>query len=705
MKSLKSIGGAAAALVMLALSPGTSRAVSTETWRVTGKDGFLTADLESLAISSEGVVILAPAFQAVEGVEAAYVWSLLAGKDGVLRAGTGSNGVIYEVRGGKARELHDSVALSVESIAVGSDGTVYAGTAPDATILAIAKDGKVRTFADLPDKHVWGLAIDGSGRLIAATGDNAHVYRFDASGNPKAVYDGNVTHFTSLALSGNTILVGSEEEGLLYAVEPDGKVRVVMDAKEDEVKSLVVAADGTIYAGVNPAAPPEPAPAAAAATRAEPRPVVYRIRPNGIVEPIWTSPDPTLQSLALTGDGTLLASTGGPEAGGVFSIDPESQHWALLGRPGPPQILSLALSGNDIFVGTGSPGRLFRGTRQGSPTGVLLSTVYDAKQVADWGVLRWDRVEDDGNGTITFRTRTGNSATPDATWSDWSRPVSMAEGSSIESPPGRFIQWEATFHRGSSASPALREVTVAFLEKNLAPVVRSLEVTTSGAQLARGGDSGGPQPVVQNLPGNVRAEFSLNSAFSRTAASDEDAAWVRRYRTLRWEASDPNDDPLRYRVEYRGRGETAWRLVQEDLKDPVYVWDTSQVPDGTYKLRVVATDAPQNAPNEARTADAESDFTVIDNTAPVIAPLTAAMDGGKLKVSARISDVVGPLKRAEVSVDGGDWVIVQPVDRIFDQKVEEISVSLDVKGEGEHLVVVRGIDQTGNIGLGRVATR
>src|SRR4029078_11521887 len=121
--------------------------------------------------------------------------------------------------------------------------------------------------------------------------------------------------------------------------------------------------------------------------------------------------------------------------------------------------------------------------------------------------------------------------------------------------------------------------------------------------------------------------------------------------------------------------ETTWRLVQDELKDPVYVCDTAQLSDGSYKLRVKATDAPQNYPAEARTADVESDFILVDNTGPVVDPLTAAMEGEKLKVTARIYHAVGPVKRAEVSVDGGDWVMVQPVDRIFDQKIEEISVS------------------------------
>lgn len=689
--------------LVLGLVAAPSSAVTTKSWKVTGREAFLAADLESLAVTSDGLVTLAPAFEEVKGMEAAYVWSLAGGRDGVIRAGTGSGGVVYAVTRDQARILHDSAALAIESMILGKDGTLYAGTAPDAIILAIAPDGTARSFADLPGRHVWGLQVEPSGRLVAATGDPARIYRLDSSGTPTVVYEGTTTHFTSLALLGSTILAGVDEEGLVYAIEGEGRVRVLMDAKEEEVKALAVAADGTVYAAVNPGTP-EPAAASSGSRTDAPKPTVYRIRPNGVVEPVWSSPDPNIQTLVIGPDASLLAATGATEAGGVFRIEPDRLRWSLLGRPGPPQILSLAAQSDAIWIGTGSPGRLYRGTLAGSPSGVLLSTVYDAKQVSDWGVLNWVMESGKSDG-ITFRTRTGNSSVPDATWSDWSSPVSDADGSAIASPPGRFIQWESTFRRSAGSSPELREVSVAFLEKNLAPVIRSLEVSPSGGSLARGGDGGGPQPVIQNLPGNVRAEFSLTNAFSRTAATDDEAAWMRRYRTVRWEASDPNDDPLLYRVEHRGQGETAWRLVKEDLKDPLYVWDTAQVPDGNYKIRVVASDAPQNAPFESRAAEMESDYFTVDNTAPVVDGLTARLEGGKLKVTARVSDAVGPLKRAEVSVDGGDWEIVHPVDRIFDQKTEQVSVDVDVKEDGEHLVILRAIDATGNIGLGRASTR
>lgn len=696
---LRRVAGMAVVVAVSAGAAAPCGAVSTETWRVSGRDAFLAAHLESLSVSSDGVVTLAPAFEAVEGLDAAYVWCLAVAPDGTLRAGTGNSGALFTVAGGQARRLHDGVALENESLVFGRDGTLYVGSAPDATILAVAPDGTARVFADLPERHVWGLLLEPSGSLLAATGERARIYRIDAAGNPSPVYEGSADHFTCLARREGEILAGTDGDGLLLAIASGGKARVLLDAAEPEIKALAVAPDGTIYAAANPG-PGEVS--REGAGKGGNRPTIYRVLSNGVVEPIWTCPDATIHAILLAPDGSLLAGTGDGEAGGVYRVEADGQRWSLLGRPGPPQVLSLGLAGEALLVGTGSPGRVYRGALRGSPVGTLLSEVRDVKQVADWGVLRWERVEGDGGG-ILFRTRSGNSGQPDATWSDWSAPLSEPDGSSVTSPAGRFIQWEAAFQRGSSGSPALREVTVAYAEKNLAPVIRSLEFSAAGAPLARGGDSSGPQPVVQTLPGNVRAEYSVSAAASRGPASDEEAAWARRYRTIRWEAADPNEDLLVYRLEYRARGEEGWRLIEKRLEDAIYTWDTARVPDGHYWLRVIASDEAQNMPGEERTATRESRCLVVDNTPPTVEGLAATLDGGRLKVTARLADGVGPLKKAELALDGGEWRVVQPLDRVFDEAVEEVSVDVEVAGAGEHQVLLRVSDQAGNVGVGRAS--
>ena len=62
--------------------------------------------------------------------------------------------------------------------------------------------------------------------------------------------------------------------------------------------------------------------------------------------------------------------------------------------------------------------------------------------------------------------------------------------------------------------------------------------------------------------------------------------------TLVWRADDDNDDELVYDVLYRREGETAWKALRRDVADTILVWDTTTVPNGTYFVKVVASDAP-----------------------------------------------------------------------------------------------------------------
>ena len=67
---------------------------------------------------------------------------------------------------------------------------------------------------------------------------------------------------------------------------------------------------------------------------------------------------------------------------------------------------------------------------------------------------------------------------------------------------------------------------------------------------------------------------------------------------------------------YRREGETAWKPLKRGLWDPIFVWDTTSVPDGTYVVKVSATDAPSNSPGTALVGEMESMTFDIDNTPP-----------------------------------------------------------------------------------------
>lgn len=84
----------------------------------------------------------------------------------------------------------------------------------------------------------------------------------------------------------------------------------------------------------------------------------------------------------------------------------------------------------------------------------------------------WGSLSAAGNG-VTFKTRTGNTPTPDTTWSDWQ---SLA-GSAIQSPSGQYIQYEATVNSGTSN---LDSVTIEYMLDSTPPDVALGDPQVSG---------------------------------------------------------------------------------------------------------------------------------------------------------------------------------------------------------------------------------
>ncbi len=123
----------------------------------------------------------------------------------------------------------------------------------------------------------------------------------------------------------------------------------------------------------------------------------------------------------------------------------------------------------------------------------------------------------------------------------------------------------------------------------------------------------------------------------------------------RWEASDPDGDPVLIEIEYSGDGGRSWRRIAEGLENSgTYTWDTSKVPDGRYILAVRGRD-PGGLVGEGVSGPFE-----LDNTRPVAELLepTAARLRGLTRVSWRASDPGGDTVRVNLSYSpdrGRSW--------------------------------------------------
>src|SRR4029079_8509813 len=87
---------------------------------------------------------------------------------------------------------------------------------------------------------------------------------------------------------------------------------------------------------------------------------------------------------------------------------------------------------------------------------------------------RFGRVRSVGAGTRTFSTRSGNTDTPDTTWSRWQ---AVAGAGAIASRPGRCLQWKLKLGSGDAR---VDEVTLSWRETNQPPRIEDLYVSTQG---------------------------------------------------------------------------------------------------------------------------------------------------------------------------------------------------------------------------------
>jgi hypothetical protein len=235
----------------------------------------------------------------------------------------------------------------------------------------------------------------------------------------------------------------------------------------------------------------------------------------------------------------------------------------------------------------------------------------------------------------------------------------------------------------------------------------------------------GPETVAVNL--GPPPQFP-NGRIENAPTANKDRGSV----AVRWAAHDDNDDNLLYSVYYRGDNERDWKLLKSGLSDKFYSFDSGLLPDGGYTVKVIASDAPSHSPEDALSDEKESQRFEIDNTAPRIENLAARVEGQELHVTFHAADDASPIKRAEYSIDAGEWQYVEPVGALSDSKSEnyDFNVVLPVnhpapdesvpqakkKGKNaapaaapavsaEHVVVVRVYDRSENVATAKVVTR
>jgi hypothetical protein len=701
---------ALAAVVALSL-PSLAEAAKVKVWHHSTPSSYDRAHLKGAVVSSEGAVRLSRQLKPLAALDASHVWDVIEDAAGNLIVATGDEGKVFKVTpDGKASVLYNADDSEVLCLALAADGAVYAGTGPAGHVVRIEPDGKAKVVRPGDGIYVWSLAVDAkSGNVYAGTGPKGAIYRIAPDGKASVFYQTKQEHILCLALADDgTLYAGSDKSGLVYKIDARGKGFVVFSAPQSEVRSLLVT-PGAVYAGtsspttrrrsgmgstasaggssslsggsvgasasgdkpdkarvsegaavrsggsssdskesdkVTPASAP-PAPSAGENS-------VYRISPDGAVREVFR--ERTLVLSLLKQADRLYVGTG--LDGQLFEIDEATKERSEIARLDHGQVLSLCRrKDGSIVLGTGDPGKLYVLQDKFVSRGTVTSEVLDAKLISKWGALRWQA--DTPAGTkVTVAVRSGNVAEPDDTWSDWSAELTDARQATIAAPAARFLQYRVTLASDSpSATPALRDLTLRYVNTNQAPEVTSLEVPNLDA-------------VTLENPKKLR---------------------------VKWSATDPNEDEVTYSLYVRKDGWKNWVLLEEDYDKTDFEWDTTTTPSGTYRVKVVASDRRDNPAEDALTGERTSEPFVVSHTPPEVT-LKATVEGDRAAIDATASDPLARLTSASFAVNGKKWTNVFPSDGVFDSKDEAFRFKTESLKPGTYVLVLKVKDAAGNTG-------
>ena len=673
------------------------------------------------------------------------VQAVVLGKGGALYAATSPDGKIYRIEHSQATTKKAAEAKPAPT-AEAKPAEIVADPSYTSSI-----------YFDPKTKYIWDLALDVHGNLYAATGDQGQIFKVTKAGEGTVFFKSDEAHIRVLALDpqGN-LIAGSDGSGLVYRISPAGEAFVLYSANKKEITAITLDEAGNIYAAasgekrggapqsgtivqVTPAAPPiNPAMSPIGAPAGGPSPFggapnfaaanvgaseVYQIAPDGSPRRLWSSRDDLVYALAFDREHHLLAGTG--NKGRVFAINADaSGDFTDLLKGSANQITGFAQapSGN-LYASSSNLGKIFVISSGAEREGTYDSDVFDARNFSRWG-----KAEVRGEGAYELYARSGNVDNPDRNWSPW-RKIDFAgkDPGNLDAPPARFVQWRAMLRpAGGRAATQIQEVVLNYRPKNVAPVIDEVVVQPG----TRFGSS--PKPVVNVSTTSADNNSNSGPRFDAPPIPIKDTGSI----GIRWSAHDDNDDDLVYTLFYRGDNEGVWKPLgsREKITDRVYSFENGLLPDGGYVIKVIASDSPAHSAEESLTAEKESARFEVDNTPPAIADLNAALEaepvsangnkktpvrrkdgernvlsaGPVIHVTLRAADSYSPIKRAEYSLDAGEWQFVEPVGLLSDSKAENYDFTIPLPAgtpAAEHVVIVRVYDRFDNMGSSKAVVR
>ena len=693
-------------------------------WSVNSRADVLKGDARGVSIDQNGTISLAPKLTEVFKTGQSYIWASASDVAGNVYLGTGGDGKVFKVdASGSGKLFSDLAEINVSAIAIGKGGEIFAGTSPDGKVYKIDASGKAEVYFDPKEKYIWSLVVLADGTVAVGTGDGGKIYKVKtANATPESslLFDTSETHIISLAGDklGN-LYAGTDSSGIVMKFGSDGKPFGILDSPLREIHEIAIGPDGSVYVlalgesasvpkaaeaavtpttsenktvaveKANPATPETPAKSRYDLTAAKTS--VYRILPDGATDILWSSATVTGFSLYANenGNGVMLGTS---DKGRIYEISNDAREKLVL-QTDANQISTIRMAGKNLIATSSNQGSFFRIGAENANEGTYESAILDAKGTATWGRIWWRSA-----GGVTIQTRSGNTEKADETWSGWSTALIDQKGAQIASPRAKYLQWRAVLNATSSVA-SLTELNIAFIARNIAPEVLSIQVLPTNVGIA----ANPPMQIDPNieLSGLDPVTFGIPNA-----AIPPRRVYQRGATSLQWIAEDRNGDKLIYDVFYKEIGDANFKLLRGDLTDPFIAIDGQSLADGHYVFQIVAKDSLSNPAALALKGDKTTEPIDIDNTAPTVtASGMSQITGDKTRVAFDASDAASFLTRAEYSVNGGEWKSVYAEDGISDSPLEKYTVEIPYKGAGEYVITIRVFDVNGNAGNVRAVVK
>lgn len=713
-------------------------AVQTQIARSDTYDEFAPGELHSVSLSHLGRLTLAPELRSVYRPDAEIIWAVAVAPDGRLFLATGHSGKIFvtDAKGNGSLYL-DLAAPEVTTLLFHSDGKLYAGTSPDGKLFVCDPPGTVTLVCETKEKYVWDLLSDPAGGIIVATGPKGKIFKV----NPETkksdlLFDAPDDNVLSLAydLKGR-LLAATQGKGRVYRWDQERATTpvVVFEAPDDEVRRIVVDPAGNIFAAVNSevvvrrvmtslpmltgegpsvSRPPESPGSGETPSKPEPlktmpsappmpagRTEIYMIDSEGFVRSLWKPTEAPTHDVAYdAGRGIVMIAAG--SKGKLLRLDSRGNYGIVLSTK-EDRVFALEPAGRQLYLATAGPAALYRLGEGQARKGEYISPALNAGTTVRWGSLRR---EGDGADQIEIETRSGNTKEPDGTWYDW-RPVKWRDGpkdGQIQSSVARYLQWRALLKATRDGkSRELDLVEVFYVPSNEAPQIKKIEIKKAA-------------PTAPARPPEMPSGPTMpTGAPSKEPSSGKDFQVEENSNPKRfditWQVSDPNGDSLESSLYFKSEDEKNWKLVKDKLTQPRYMLETGSIPDGTYRIKVVVTDAPANFAPNARTDEFISERFVVDNTPPEIEKIkpAATREGNKIRwrISVSVRDAISIIAGAKYNVDGQKWNVLVPTDGLFDERAEDFELNTDLLEGDEHVVGLVVTDREGNSAVGKALLR